>query len=168
MAFSPSKTNCKSHAISTRWAWTSSKAAGPAPIPRTPSSSSAHALDHARITAFSSTRKAGVAVEDDAIVQALLDSEAEVVTLVGKSSELHVTGVLGATLEENLDMIADTVAYLKAKGRTGADAVVRVLVDSTDGERRWSTVGSSTNIIDASWMALADSMEYWLTKYVPR
>jgi len=65
-------------------------------------------------------------------------------------------------------MIADTVAYLKAKGRTGADAVVRVLVDSTDGERRWSTVGSSTNIIDASWMALADSMEYWLTKYAPR
>jgi len=41
-------------------------------------------LDHARITAFSSTRKAGVAVEDDAIVQALLDSEAEVVTLLGK------------------------------------------------------------------------------------
>ena len=75
-------------------------------------------LDHARITAFSSTRKAGVAVEDDPIVQALLDSEAQVVTLVGKSSELHVTDVLGATLEENLDMIADTVAYLKAKGRT--------------------------------------------------
>ena len=50
----------------------------------------------------------------------------------------------------------------------GADAVVRVLVDSTDGERRWSTVGSSTNIIDASWMALADSMEYWLTKYALR
>ena len=75
-------------------------------------------LDHARITAFSSTRKAGVAVQDDPIVQALLDSEAQVVTLVGKSSELHVTDVLGTTLEENLDMIADTVAYLKAKGRT--------------------------------------------------
>ena len=75
-------------------------------------------LGHARITAFSSTRKAGVAVEDDPIVRALVDSEAAVVTLVGKSSELHVTGVLGTTLEENLDMIADTVAYLKGKGRT--------------------------------------------------
>ena len=47
----------------------------------------------------------------------------------------------------------------------GTESVVRVLIDSTDGERHWSTVGSSTNIIDASWTALADSMEYWLLKY---
>jgi len=37
-----------------------------------------------------------------------------------------------------------------------------VLVDSTDGERAWSTVGASTNIIEASWQALADSLEYAL------
>ncbi|MCH8199891.1 MAG: citramalate synthase, partial [Chloroflexi bacterium] len=47
-------------------------------------------------------------------------------------------------------------------GLAGTGAVVRVLIESTDGERRWSTVGVSTNIIEASWQALADSMEYAL------
>ncbi len=41
-------------------------------------------------------------------------------------------------------------------------ARVRVLIDSTDGERIWSTVGASSNIIEASWHALADSVEYFL------
>jgi 2-isopropylmalate synthase len=41
-------------------------------------------------------------------------------------------------------------------------ASVRVLIDSTDGERIWSTVGASSNIIEASWHALADSVEYFL------
>ena len=44
----------------------------------------------------------------------------------------------------------------------GTDAVVRVLIESTDGENTWSTVGSSQNIIEASWMALVDSVEWWL------
>ena len=43
-------------------------------------------------------------------------------------------------------------------------AVVRVLIESTDGQSRWQTVGSSGNIIEASWMALADSMEYFLAR----
>jgi 2-isopropylmalate synthase len=37
---------------------------------------------------------------------------------------------------------------------------VRVLIESADGEQRWRTVGSSTNLIEASWLALADSLEY--------
>jgi 2-isopropylmalate synthase len=44
----------------------------------------------------------------------------------------------------------------------GTEAQVRVLIESTDGEQEWTTVGSSTNIIEASWLALADSLEYWL------
>ncbi len=47
-------------------------------------------------------------------------------------------------------------------GETGTAARVRVLIESTDGERTWTTVGSSTNIIEASWLALADSLEYFL------
>jgi 2-isopropylmalate synthase len=39
-----------------------------------------------------------------------------------------------------------------------------VLIESTDGEEVWRTVGGSTNIIEASWLALADSLEYWLLK----
>ena len=41
---------------------------------------------------------------------------------------------------------------------------MRVLIESTDGQSRWQTVGSSGNIIEASWMALADSMEYFLAR----
>ncbi|MBI2831402.1 MAG: citramalate synthase [Chloroflexi bacterium] len=46
----------------------------------------------------------------------------------------------------------------------GTTASVRVLIESTDGIDQWRTVGSSTNIIEASWLALADSLEYWLLK----
>jgi 2-isopropylmalate synthase len=47
----------------------------------------------------------------------------------------------------------------------GTESQVRVFIESTDGTDRWRTVGSSTNIIEASWLALADSMEYWLTMH---
>ncbi len=47
-------------------------------------------------------------------------------------------------------------------GEAGTAAQTRVLIDSSDGRRAWSTVGSSTNIIEASWQALADSLEYAL------
>ena len=46
----------------------------------------------------------------------------------------------------------------------GTASQVRVLIEFSDGLRQWRTVGSSTNIIEASWLALADSMEYWLIK----
>ncbi|MFA4836026.1 MAG: citramalate synthase [Dehalococcoidia bacterium] len=46
----------------------------------------------------------------------------------------------------------------------GTGSGVRVLIESSDGEHEWQTVGSSANIIEASWIALADSMEYWLLK----
>jgi len=41
---------------------------------------------------------------------------------------------------------------------------VRVLIESSDGRKQWRTVGSSTNIIEASWLALSDSVEYFLLK----
>jgi 2-isopropylmalate synthase len=47
---------------------------------------------------------------------------------------------------------------------SGTASQVRVLIESSDGKENWRTVGSSTNIIEASWLALADSMEYWLIK----
>ena len=74
-------------------------------------------LEHARIAAFGSTRRANVRVQDDAQVQALIDSQAHIVTVVGKSWDLHVTDVLETSLDENLAMISDTVAHLRAAGR---------------------------------------------------
>ncbi|MDD5289220.1 MAG: citramalate synthase [Dehalococcoidales bacterium] len=48
---------------------------------------------------------------------------------------------------------------------TGTESQVRVLIESTDGTEEWHTVGSSTNIIEASWLALVDGLEYWLLKH---
>jgi len=50
----------------------------------------------------------------------------------------------------------------------GTESQVRVLIESSDGVNEWRTVGSSTNIIEASWLALADSLEYWLIKQKTR
>ncbi|MGD9889804.1 MAG: citramalate synthase [Dehalococcoidia bacterium] len=50
-------------------------------------------------------------------------------------------------------------------GAGGTSASVRVLIESTDGVNIWRTVGSSTDVIEASWLALADSLEYWLHKH---
>ena len=47
-------------------------------------------------------------------------------------------------------------------GKEGAAAKVRVLLDTADEENSWSTVGVSTNIIEASWLALVESLEYGL------
>lgn len=74
-------------------------------------------LRRSRVAAFGSTRKAGVAVDRDLNIQALLATDTPVAVIVGKSSRMHVTQVLGTSLEENLAMIGDTVAHLKAAGR---------------------------------------------------
>ena len=76
-------------------------------------------LQHARLVAFGSTRKAGGDAATDANLRALLDARTPVVTLVGKAHDLHVRDVLETTLEENLAMIADSVRYLAEQGPHG-------------------------------------------------
>ncbi len=70
---------------------------------------------HARLAAFSMTRRAGGTAASDANMQALIDAGAPVATIVGKSWDFHVTGALGTTLPENLAMIEDTIAWLRPK-----------------------------------------------------
>jgi 2-isopropylmalate synthase len=72
---------------------------------------------HAKIAAFGSTRRASSAPEADANLVALVESGAPVCTIFGKTWTLHVTEVMRTTLEENLRMIEDSVAYLKSAGR---------------------------------------------------
>jgi 2-isopropylmalate synthase len=74
-------------------------------------------LQHARIAAFGATTHKHTDPEDDVNCQALMDAEAPVITLVGKSWDLHVFDVLETTLEENLAMIGNTVAYFKKHGK---------------------------------------------------
>ncbi len=74
-------------------------------------------LKHAKVAAFGSTRKADTPVDQDLQVQMLLETGTDVVTIFGKTWTLHVYDVLRTTLDENVAMIYDTVAYLKAAGK---------------------------------------------------
>ena len=72
-------------------------------------------LHHARVTAFGATRRSSLSCETDPSIQSLLQAETTVVTIFGKSWELHVREALRIGLEENLEIIADSVRYLSAR-----------------------------------------------------
>jgi len=74
-------------------------------------------LRHAKVCAFGMTRRKGVAAAEDIGMQALIRSRAPVCTIVGKTWDLHVTEVLRVSLEENLAMIRDSIAFVKSQGR---------------------------------------------------
>jgi 2-isopropylmalate synthase len=74
-------------------------------------------LKHAKIIAFGSTRKVGANAAEDRNLQSLLSANTAAVAIFGKSWDYQVTDILRTTLEENLNMIADTVAYLVSQGK---------------------------------------------------
>ncbi|HYT05690.1 MAG TPA: citramalate synthase [Gemmatimonadales bacterium] len=74
-------------------------------------------LRQAKVAAFGMTRHAGTRCRDDGSLQALLEAETPVVTIVGKSSTLHVDRVLETSRDENLRMISDSVAWFKQAGK---------------------------------------------------
>lgn len=75
-------------------------------------------LDTARVAAFGATRRKGITCAEDMNLQSLLSAETETVVIFGKSWDFQVTEILRATPEENLAMISETVACLRAEGRT--------------------------------------------------
>ncbi|HVV44273.1 MAG TPA: hypothetical protein VHC72_03685, partial [Bryobacteraceae bacterium] len=74
-------------------------------------------LNHAKLTAFGSTRFAKNPVQEDRNVRELLEAETPVISIFGKSWDFHVHRALGISEEENLALISETVAYLKKHGR---------------------------------------------------
>src|ERR1700747_474293 len=74
-------------------------------------------LHHAKLTAFGATRFAKNPVNEDRTVAALLAANTPVISIFGKSWELHTRRALGITEEENLKLISDTVGYIKDHGR---------------------------------------------------
>src|SRR6185295_4687380 len=72
---------------------------------------------HARVAAFSMTRRKDMRVEKDPLMRQVLEAETPVVTIVGKTWLLHVREVLRAKPDENLAMIADTIRFLKDHGK---------------------------------------------------
>lgn len=73
-------------------------------------------LEHAKITAFSSTRKANSKAKDDPNILKLLAAGVDYITIFAKSWDLHVKEALEISLEQNLEMIEDTISFLKANG----------------------------------------------------
>jgi 2-isopropylmalate synthase len=127
-------------------------------------------LRQAKLTAFGSTRKAAVRAEDDVNLRGLLEAETPAVAIFGKSWALHVTKVLGTTLEENLAMIRDSVAFLKRNGKE----VVYDAEHFFDGYRadkeyalRAVTAAAEAG---ADWVALCDtnggSLPSWIREVV--
>jgi 2-isopropylmalate synthase len=74
-------------------------------------------LTHARLCAFGSTRRSGIHVEDDSNLKAIVDAGTPAVAIFGKTSTFHITEIIKTTLDENLAMIEDTMAFLKAQGK---------------------------------------------------
>jgi len=74
-------------------------------------------FSHAKIAAFGSTRRPNVEPEEDANLNALIEANTPVVTIFGKSWDLHVTEALKTSLEENLTMIESSVKFLKSKNK---------------------------------------------------
>jgi 2-isopropylmalate synthase len=73
-------------------------------------------LKNARIAAFGSTRRANTSVSDDVSLNTMLACKTRAATLVGKAWDMHVTNVLGCSLDENLTICAESVEYLKKHG----------------------------------------------------
>jgi 2-isopropylmalate synthase len=107
---------------------------------------------HAQLAAFGATRPPRRGVDDDANLAALLAAQTPIVTLVGKAWTLHVDEALRTTREENLAMVADSVAYMAAAGR-------RVVFDAEhffDGYR--ADRGYALAVLEAAVGAGADTL----------
>lgn len=74
-------------------------------------------LRSSRLVAFGSTRRAGVTVAEDSNVQSLLEAKTNVVAIFGKTWDFHVEKIIKTTLEENLRMIQETIAFFKNQGK---------------------------------------------------
>ncbi len=140
-------------------------------------------LCNSRLTAFGATRRPGIPVDKDPNLAALIEAETPAVAVFGKSWDLHVTRIMENTPEENLAMIAETVAFLKDQGRevvydaehffdgfvenpdyalrtlkaaadAGADAVV--LCDTNGGSLPWQIASATRRVLES--LALPDSV----------
>ncbi|MDJ0838499.1 MAG: citramalate synthase [Acidobacteriota bacterium] len=122
----------------------------------------------AKLVAFGSTRRVGTAAEDDVNLRALLEAETPAVALVAKSWILHVEKVLNTTPEENLNLIRDSVAFMKAAGR-------EVIYDGEhffDGFRADEAYAMATLTAaveaGADWLVLCDTNGGSLPSFVSR
>jgi 2-isopropylmalate synthase len=109
-------------------------------------------------------KRADGAVETEATIKVKLDGERYVRVAEGNGPVNALDAALRGAIADRHPHLAD-IELTNYKVRIldeshGTGAVTRVLLDSSDGEREWGTIGVSENIIEASWEALVDSLEY--------
>ncbi len=114
-------------------------------------------LTHAKVAAFGMTRRRDIAAEDDTGMKALVEARTPAITIVGKSWDLHVHEVLGVSLDENLRMIGDSVAFCA----TAAPEVIYDAEHFFDGFKRnpdyaLRTIQAAADA-GAAWIVLCDT-----------
>jgi len=125
---------------------------------------------HAKLVAFGGTRRAGVRADSDINLRTLVAAETPTVAFVGKSSRSHVIHVLGVSPEENLAMIAESVAFAKQRGREVVfDA--EHFFDAMREDRTYALAAvRAAADAGADWIALCDtnggSLPTWVTRVV--
>ncbi|MCE2928797.1 MAG: citramalate synthase [Candidatus Caenarcaniphilales bacterium] len=123
-------------------------------------------LRNTKLTAFGSTRKANTKVVEDPILAALLRANTEVVCIVGKSSAWQITNTMKASLEETLDMLEESINYLKAEGRkvfVDAEHFYDGFIDNPDFSHKFVTTAIKAG---ADRMVLCDTNGGSLPEYV--
>ena len=121
-----------------------------------------------RAPSSGSTGRAGAEVVTEATVKVKIDGERVIETAEGNGPVNALDQALRKAIGQGHPALASLhltdykVRVLDTDRGTGA--VTRVLIDSTDGDRSWSTIGVSENVIEASWQALADSVIFGLLK----
>ncbi len=109
-------------------------------------------------------KRAGGEVETEATIEVEVDGERYVRVAEGNGPVNALDSALRGAIADRYPHLAE-IELTNYKVRIldeahGTGAVTRVLLDSADGEREWGTIGVSENIIEASWEALVDSLEY--------
>jgi 2-isopropylmalate synthase len=109
-------------------------------------------------------KRAGGEVETEATIKVEVDGERYVRVAAGNGPVNALDSALRGAIADRYPHLAE-IELTNYKVRIldeahGTGAVTRVLLDSADGEREWGTIGVSENIIEASWEALVDSLEY--------
>jgi 2-isopropylmalate synthase len=112
---------------------------------------------HAKLTAFGMTRKPGGRADSDPILRAMIEARTPAVAVVGKTWVLHVTKIVGTTLEENLAMVSDSVAYLKQQGREVVFDCEHFF-DGFRADRDYTlAVVKAASAAGADWIAMCDT-----------
>ncbi|MGL6106795.1 citramalate synthase [Romboutsia sp.] len=111
-------------------------------------------------------------ISSSAIIKLVVDGKKEITAAEGEGPVNALDKALRKALEgfypelKNMHLTDYKVRVLNTQAATAA--ITRVLIESTDGEDYWSTVGVSSDIIEASWIALVDSIEYKLIKDIEK